>query len=977
MLRVTLEHKWQPGEVDGISAFEGLFPEIFADPNLLGLLAYEEYRLRASEGQRVEKAEYARRYGLDVSSWSDLAAEPVCGKISDEASEGSSAWTEFSWSAPAAAAGLSIARRRLPEVGERFGPFQLAALLGQGAFGKVFLARQTTLSDRPVALKVTAGPALEADRLARLQHGNIVPVYSVHRRGKLTGICMPFLGSVTLADLIASLKRHARLPRSAESLAATLELRQAEFSTLVDEGRESLAAEAETSPQTSPVKFSRPPNGFVTAGPLEVYFSRIIKDVAAGLAQAHERGIIHRDLKPANILISDDGQPLLLDFNLAADQSGHIARLGGTLPYMAPEHLALFQGNGPGMTDARSDIYALGVVLYECFTARQPFPIRRDTLEKTLSQMIADRQAAPAGVRTLNPAVSPGLAAIVHKCLEADPSRRYQRAFDLHEDLQRHLDARPLKYARDISLSERALKWCRRHPRLSSMTTLLSLALVVALFAGGTWYSREQSRAKIVAEEELRLFEDQALESRSFLIIGAPGSAWEERGVAAAKQSLGRFLVLENPAWQESTAVRRLSPEHRQELGENVAEILLILAERRRAHVANGPTAGLPAADELERRALATWEQLVPGRPPRLMKALEPDGRSVSSELDEPADVAELVQIAAAMPRGAKLNDTEALLRRLTEVRPRDAFGWLALGQYYLANNRLSEAEAAGNAAVALRGELDLGWQFRGVVHLLQQRWQQAEGDFDAALTRRPQNPAAWFNRGVARQAQGKHTAAVDDFTNAIEQELAETRVYFARARSYDALGEKKFAEVDRQEGLRREPGDALSYVERGLAQLPDHPRDAKSDLEHAVRLDPTSRFTLMNLAHVQSECLGQTREGIETLGKLLEVSPGDSVARGSRAVLYARLGKQAEAMADLKQLLATDNRPPLAIYQAACVYALLGKDQQPQRSRAMQLLSTSFTTQPSLVNTARTDPDLSNLHGEQVWKQLVPPAPK
>jgi hypothetical protein len=78
--------------------------------------------------------------------------------------------------------------------------------------------------------------------------------------------------------------------------------------------------------------------------------------------------------------------------------------------------------------------------------------------------------------------------------------------------------------------------------------------------------------------------------------------------------------------------------------------------------------------------------------------------------------------------------------------------------------------------------------------------------------------------------------------------------------------------------------------------------------------------------------------------------------------------------MEELKHLLATDNRPPLAIYQSACAYALLAKDNPQQRRQALQLLATSFGVQPSLQNIARTDPDLSNLHGEQVWKQLVPP---
>ena len=327
LLRITLEHQWQSGDTNAIDRFRQQFPGLFQNPHWLEQLAFEEYRLRASEGQDIDKQEYAKRYGLDVSRWQDLRQRSNKESLSAADAEGIS-WTEFSQSEPAAAAEARATRRQLPQVGERFGPFELTALLGQGAFGKVFLARQKSLSDRLVALKITFGRPLEAQKLARLQHSNIVPVYSVHRRGKLSGVCMPYLGSATLADLITSLKRHVRLPRSAESLVATLEMRQAELSTVINGGGVQGAADRESNASVTV-------NGGLrrlAARPLEAYFTRIIMRVAAGLAQAHERGIIHRDIKPANILIGDDGEPLLLDFNLAADQSGHIARLGGTLP---------------------------------------------------------------------------------------------------------------------------------------------------------------------------------------------------------------------------------------------------------------------------------------------------------------------------------------------------------------------------------------------------------------------------------------------------------------------------------------------------------------------------------------------------------------------------------------------------------------------------------------------------------------------
>ena len=128
----------------------------------------------------------------------------------------------------------------------------------------------------------------------------------------------------------------------------------------------------------------------------------LVARVADGLAHAHERGILHRDLKPANILFADDGEPLLLDFNLAADTKLRIhasaAMVGGTLPYMAPEQLAAFR-DGRTAVDARSDLYSLGVILHELLTGQHPFPVHRGAMGDILPAMIADRSDPPAFAR--------------------------------------------------------------------------------------------------------------------------------------------------------------------------------------------------------------------------------------------------------------------------------------------------------------------------------------------------------------------------------------------------------------------------------------------------------------------------------------------------------------------------------------------------------------------------------------------------
>ena len=226
---------------------------------------------------------------------------------------------------------------------------------------------------------------------------------------------MPYLGATTLADTLADLRSQATMPDSGAGLLSSLHARKGRAA---GSGGRPAGPRRRRPPGRTPSR--EPPAGPSTAGRAATpqverlrglgYVPAVlwlVARVADGLAHAHERGILHRDLKPANILFADDGEPLLLDFNLAADTKLRVhasaALVGGTLPYMAPEHLDAFR-DGEAAVDARSDVYSLGVILYELLTGRHPFPIRRGAVDDDPAG--DDRRPARPGPR--RPAGEPG-----------------------------------------------------------------------------------------------------------------------------------------------------------------------------------------------------------------------------------------------------------------------------------------------------------------------------------------------------------------------------------------------------------------------------------------------------------------------------------------------------------------------------------------------------------------------------------------
>jgi eukaryotic-like serine/threonine-protein kinase len=390
------------------------------------------------------------------------------------------------------------------------GEYRILREIGRGGMGIVYEAEQVSLG-RHVALKVLPAHSLldpqrlqrfqcEAKAAARLHHTNIVPIYGVGEQAGLHYIAMQFIAGQSLDNVVHALRRRHELEAPQR-----YPLRKAAASVTTPAARE---APDDTLPEAGPASktpLGRPksllPIGLMDSGRAYCQeVARIGLHAAEALEYAGQQGVLHRDIKPANLMLDETGQVWVMDFGLAkltdGDDLTHSGELLGTLRYMAPER---FQGR----FDATSDVYSLGLTLYEVLTLRSAYD------EADRGQLIARVLSVdPPRPRRINAAIPPDLETIVLKAIAREPQSRYATAGELAEDLRRFLADRPI-HARRVSTAEYSWRWCRRNPAwaaLMASIVVLGMAIVVISSISALWLGERATQAETAvhkAQEQL------------------------------------------------------------------------------------------------------------------------------------------------------------------------------------------------------------------------------------------------------------------------------------------------------------------------------------------------------------------------------------------------------------------------------------------------------------------------------------------
>ena len=732
-----------------------------------------------------------------------------------------------------------------------FAHYRILRELGRGGQGEVSLAEDLKLG-RQVALKVLRGWGAASEELlarfereaavaARLDHPGICTVYEAGIHDGIPYIAMQYVEGETLGRMIAT-TRSTSSSRSARDA----------------------APDSET-PRDRPTRDE------------VIRRLALVESVARSVHVAHEAGIIHRDLKPGNIVVTPDGHPVVLDFGLARElgEETGLTRTGqvyGTPHYMSPEQLSTDRVP----VDARTDVYSLGVTLYESVTCKRPFEATtRDGLYRAILEGV------PVDSRKNNPAIPPDLKVVLQTAMEKDRDRRYQTALDLAEDLRRVRENEPI-LARPAGPALRLRRWVQREPARAAAVALFLVLVVVGAYGAYHWQLTQADRQ---LAEERRV--ERWLEE-GYLQLG------EGSGEKAAE----RFRAVLGVRPNNLEAVAGLALTH-VKLG-RPTEALAILDQHPAPH---------EALDWI--RSAALWAA---GRGKEMQK--------VNARLNEPRDALTCFLAASRALNRGHMSDhhgratdgrAEAYQRALDYMSRCVLLSKKARALYHFefahAAGHVNEPAACRRAAEAIEelyaasSTSGMPWYWIGFA-LAQVAPEEAMKAYEKARALQPKNTLILARMAVVHQNLGDWHASIEAWKRAIELEPRRASTLISLGRAYHLSGE--FAAAVRYYRAALEVDKDRYLAVRNLAivlRLKEDYEPAEQVARRAAVLGPKEPESWHNLGQVLRS-RRKLKEAIEAFDKALKLRPRFPRAMAGRAWALCQLGKVEEAEGQIQKAL-------------------------------------------------------------------------
>ncbi len=857
--------------------------------------------------------------------------------------------------------------------GVQLGAYEILSVLGAGAMGEVYLAHDGRLG-RDVAIKVLPSAVVyDPDRLRRferearaaaaLNHPNIVAVHDIGRHGDTPYIVMEYVRGETLA---------AYLQRQRPSQVRALEI------------------------------------GI---------------EIADALAMAHGGGVVHRDLKPGNVMITPDGHVKVLDFGLAKnlaltsggttiggspmDEEGTIVgQVLGTPGYMSPE-----QRLGQPV-DYRSDIYSLGVMLYQLVTGKRPYQAGIDALTAPVPSACKADPSVPAAVGDL-----------VARAMARAPSDRPQSVDALKTELKRlhrAIDASTGALTEELS-SQGSRRFVRRN---AAWTLVAVIGLALAVIPISRWFgpTRGPAAARPVIAV-LPLTNLSGDESKAYLGVGIADalttslgrfagvsivsrSALEEAGalkttdVSKIAASLGATMVVQGSVQQsndrlrvnanlmtadgkivwsgdsESAASDLFAAEDRL-AGSLIEALRITVSSEERQRMATPPTGNRAALD-------AYWQGLaqldrVADEPAYFDRAIVSFQRAVS--LDPRFSLAHAALGNAYRGKARATND-RALMNQATEqvaealrIDPNQTEARLSLANIYRATGRNGAAVEELRRALTDQPSNDDARRLLGDILAAEGRPDEALVELQRAVALRPQY---WRNQqslGVFYLRTRKLNEAITTFTRLTELKPDDDLPYQQLGAAYQTLGDNTRARQNYERSIALNPNPG-SYTNLGTILYAEGKyEEAARAYEEAIRLSPKRALYRRNVAdaYVKLKRTADARDAYEKAVQLAEealtVNPSDATTISQLGVYEAKLGRRLDAERHANGAAAINPTSPDVLYRRAVVLALNGKPDAALK-QVSEAIARGYSKQ-----LAREDDDLSSLRSLPTFQTLVAPA--